>query len=644
MHVDDQRPITLEHVTSRLRLLRLIGGHLLISGAIAAAFVWRFDQAAQAVTGHVLLIAEWDVAIAAALLLAGCASHGSRARRRPASIDTAWASWVAFCVVLIVTSTLQVYLYALDAISNASWGRNITGHLVAAFAGTVWAGQERFPLGKPGIIAWGAGILAVVAVLVMLAARRTGDAFTAWRAPLDSARGRRLRAQLAAGALAAIAVFGVTLTHGVGARESRIWKDELLVSFFRPNGYAFEPSARRQAVAERDAVLQASYPRSVAGAHRTNVILIIVDSLRADHMQVYGYPRKTTPFLSQMVADTGMQKVENAFSTCSESFCGITSTLSSREFRDISAPTFDLQDALRDEGYQTWFLLSGNHSAWNGLPDFYHASGETYFDGSHTQRYTMDDDRLVLEGLEHVPPASADRPAFFYVHLMSTHYLGVQFPESHVFTRPGETADSEDEPYSVLVQHLDTPDHYDDKVLQADGMIHRLFDAFAAKHYLDDAMVVITGDHGEGLGERHFAHGWDLYNEDIRIPMLFYSSGGTSLKGLSHDGLSFAAQVDIAPTILDRLDLPVPASWEGESLLSAHPTRFTYHQTYFLPNRFAVIYRDGPQLYKFISTPQYGKEELYDLVHDPAESHNLASDRPDLSSTLREKVRAYRAD
>src|SRR5207237_1109642 len=83
--------------------------------------------------------------------------------------------------------------------------------------------------------------------------------------------------------------------------------DELLASFFRPVGYAFEPTARRHAVAERDAVLQASYPRHVPGARRTNVILVIVDSLRADHMQMYGYQRPTTPFLSQLVSSGRMK-------------------------------------------------------------------------------------------------------------------------------------------------------------------------------------------------------------------------------------------------------------------------------------------------------------------------------------------------
>ena len=100
--------------------------------------------------------------------------------------------------------------------------------------------------------------------------------------------------------------------------------------------------------------------------------------------------------------------------------------------------------------------------------------------------------------------------------------------------------------------------------------------------------MVVTGDHGEGLGERHWAHGWHLYDEDIRIPMLLFDTAGTR-----YPDLSFATQVDIAPTILDRLRLPIPASWDGQSLLAPAATRVTYHQTYFMPNRFAVLYRDA---------------------------------------------------
>ena len=529
-----------------------------------------------------------------------------------------------FMSLIGVTCTLQVYLYALNVISNLSWGRNITGHLVAVFAPTIWSGKEPFPLGPVGISASALGTF----ILTLAAA--------ALCRPAIQIRTGRVGSVVLAVMLAG--VFYATISAAVVRRDSLLWRQELIASFFRPDGYAFEPSARREAVAERDAVLRAAYPRHVPASRRKNVVLIMIDSLRADHMQVYGYHRATTPFLSKLVNEGRMKKVEAAFSSCSESFCGITSTLASRDFRDISTATFQLQDVLRDRGYDTWFLLSGNHRSWNGLPSFYRVSeDDMLFDGSDTRRYTMDDDRLVLEGLEQVPPA-ASQPAFFYIHLMSPHYLGVQFPESHVFTRSDDRVSPGSEPYAILDQ-LNKPDRYDDKILQTDGIVRQLFDALRAKRYLDDAVVVVTSDHGEGLGERHWAHGWNLYNEDIRIPMLWYD-----VPAATYPDLTFAAQIDIAPTILSRLGLPIPVSWEGQSLLTPAPERLTHHQTYFFPNRFAVLYRDHRALFKFIATPEYGTEELYDLTKDPGEVRNLVTEQPGLAVRLRDKVRAYRSD
>jgi len=579
--------------------------HLAATTLVAAAFAWRFDHSAGSIASHLLLVAEWDLLV---LMLA-------RAVRWPRAVTA---------VLFGATLAAQTWLYALDAIGDASWGRNVTWRLVSAFAPVMWSGKEPFPVARPGITLFLAGPFLA---MLIVAARWT---------PTPVWPSSRVRAGVLA--VAAGAAFAATLGWGIGERDRLVWKDELLASFFRPVGYAFEPSARREAVADRDAALRAAYPHHVPGARRANVVLVIVDSLRADRMQVYGYPRETTPFLAGLVDSGRMQKVDAAFSTCSESFCGITSTLSSREFRDISARTYQLQDVLRDEGYRTWFVLSGNHTAWNGLPQFYHATDDTLFDGSKTERYSMDDDRLVLEGLEHVPAAEANQPAFFYLHLMSTHYLGVQLPESHVFTRADDAVAAGADAYSHLPE-LEKPDRYDDKVRQADAIIARIFDALRAKGYLDRAIVVVTGDHGEGLGERHWAHGWDLYDEDVRIPLLICDTPPAA-----YPDLSFAAQVDIAPTILDRLGLPIPASWEGESLLAPSRSRFTYHQTYFTPNRFAVLYRHDAALFKFIATPQYGKEELYDLRQDRHEAHNLVAQQPALAAVLRAKVRAYRAD
>ena len=603
-------------------LLPFIAIHLLLTAAAASAFVWAFGHNSRAVATHVLAVAACDltlVAVVNALL-----AWTSRAR----------FSLAIFRVLLAIICSLQIYLYTLNLVSNMAWGRNVTGRVVAAFAPTIWSGKEPFPVGATGITIFVCGVLVVMMGVIGWWARRF-DARLEARAGNRSGRRRPWSLAVAA---AAGAISWTTIAWGTAARDNLFWREELVASFFRPVGYAFEPTARRYAVAERDAVLRASYPRRVPGAQRKHVVLIIVDSLRADRMQVYGYRRPTTPFLAQLVRNGRMKRVDAAFSTCSESFCGITSTLAGREFRDISARTFQLQDVLSDEGYQTWFLLSGNHGAWNGLQQFYRASGDTFFDGSHTQRYTTDDDRLVLEGLERVPMASTARPAFFYVHLMSPHYLGVQFPDSHVFTRPDDRASPGLEPYKILAQ-LNKPDRYDDKVLQVDGIIRQLFEALAMKGYLDDAMVVVTADHGEGLGERHWAHGWNLYDEDIRIPLLFYDSPPAL-----YPDLTFAAQIDIAPTILDRLGLPIPSSWDGQSLLAPTRTRFTLHQTYFFPNRFAVLYRNDEALFKFNATPQYSIEELYDLRRDLGEVTNLVKEQPALAELLRGKVLAYRSE
>jgi hypothetical protein len=599
-------------------LLVLIGLHVCLSAAAQAAFTWQFGHNPRAIATHVLVIAEWDL-----VLLAVCRVAALSSLRVAAGADA------LFRLLLAVMCTAQVYLYALNVISNLSWGRNMTAHLVAAFAPTVWSGREPFPVGARGITAFGLGTLAValLALRGVLSRPRSGSpAVGTWR-------GLGLAVAAAAGMAL---VVGVTVRWGIEGRDSLFWKHELVSSFFRPEGFAFEPSARRHAVADRDASLRAAYPPVVPGARRKHVVLIMVDSLRADRMNVYGYERPTTAFLSQMVHDGRMKRVEAAFSTCSESFCGITSTLASRDFLDISARTFQLQDVLQDQGYQSWFVLSGNHRAWNGLPSFYHVSEDRFFDGSQTRRFTMDDDRLVLEGLDAVPAATPGQPAFFYLHLMSTHYLGVQFPESHVFTSPDDVLSAGLEPYKIRDQ-LNKPDRYDDKVRQADGVIQRIFEMLETRGYLDDAVVMITGDHGEGLGERHWAHGWHLYDEDIRIPMLIYDAPAAT-----YPDLTFATQVDIAPTILDRLGLPIPASWAGQSLLAATPRRFTHHQTYFAPNRFAVLYRDERSLVKFIATPQYGTEELYDLTADKREARNLVKEHPQLASLLRDKVRAYR--
>jgi arylsulfatase A-like enzyme len=110
---------------------------------------------------------------------------------------------------------------------------------------------------------------------------------------------------------------------------------------------------------------------------------------------------------------------------------------------------------------------------------------------------------------------------------------------------------------------------YDNGVLQADASIGQALALLRARGRLDDALVVITGDHGESLGERgHFGHSWTLDKEVLDVPLLIWDSRGRCCAPQA-----YASQLDIAPTILRSLGLPIPASWQGLPLQDPAPAR-----------------------------------------------------------------------
>jgi arylsulfatase A-like enzyme len=220
---------------------------------------------------------------------------------------------------------------------------------------------------------------------------------------------------------------------------------------------------------------------------------------------------------------------------------------------------------------------------------------------------------------------------------MSTHYSGVQV--RHDYTRADDVVPVVPDPQRLL-RVIDTPDRYDDKVAQTDDYIRQIFSILEGKGYLKDALFIVTGDHGEGLGERHYGHGRYLYNEDMRVPLLLYDGAA-----VRYPNLVLAAQVDIAPTILDRVGIPVPTSWAGRSLLTAGASGYSFHQTSADPIQYAIAVRTGDHVYKYLACPSDGSEELYDLVRDPGETHNLMADAdPAVVRDLRDRMVAYLND
>lgn len=538
--------------------------------------------------------------------------------------------WSARLVAVVpaLTFVLVTLIYAGAFFGRIVWGNNINLRIVSLYLRD-WEGVGAGALVLPPWV-WLTTIGIAGVVLAVYAWLSRGMAFE-----LGMLVAARARLWAVAVVVALAGLVGTAIAIGAGVVTGAAVNDDPLLAFFaRPNLiYDFNREARLRRLAAQEPLARAAY-RAPHNFDRRNVVLIIADSLRADHMQIYGYERQTTPFLARLRDQGRLRQVTLATSSCAESNCGILSTLTSRPLRGLTPGSFKLSDLLHDQGYRTYFVLSGNHD-WFGLKEAYGREMSLYFDGGQSSRYRSADDRVVLDGLEQVPPA-AGTPAFFYLHLMSTHLVGVKQDRYRRFNPSGV-----DNSWTALFRgDYDRPtviNNYDNGVLQADAMIEDVFTALDRKGYLRNSLVVILSDHGEALGDRGwYGHVNALWQELIHIPMLFVEDAPPP-----YANLDFATQVDVAPTILDRLGLPAPPSWEGRSLLREPIRRDSAHQTTVFGSCYAVISREAQATWKYHFCTRRNDERLFELNADPGETRDLlpSADRG-LVDRLRARLRA----
>jgi hypothetical protein len=286
--------------------------------------------------------------------------------------------------------------------------------------------------------------------------------------------------------------------------------------------------------------------------------------------------------------------------------------MTAKTFGSLVPQNFKLHELFFDQGYAVHFIVSGDHREWLDMKSFYGKDLTTYFDGHSSRKYAPTDDHLIFEGLDRVKRFDGT-PAFFYFHLMSAHILGKRLARHQVYESSNRGI-FETNPILRI-------NNYDNAVLQIDAIIEEIFAVLKDKGYLDDALIVILGDHGEGLGERPGPHGlghraW-LYQPALRIPLLIYDRAGAT-----YANLNFATQVDVAPTIIDRLGLQIPSSWEGKSLRDAAIKPYSYHYLDIRPF-YAVVHPTGGVVYKYLR--QANREELFELMSDPEERRDLMS-------------------
>jgi lipoteichoic acid synthase len=155
----------------------------------------------------------------------------------------------------------------------------------------------------------------------------------------------------------------------------------------------------------------------------------------------------------------------------------------------------------------------------------------------------------------------------------------------------------------------------------------------SAMKIADNTLIVITGDHGEAFGEHgQMVHGFSVYDEEVHVPLIFVNDK-LFPRGMRIDRIG--RQIDIAPTILGLLGYEEPPQWQGVNLFADNSPERAY--LFSTSGNFSLGFVEGN--FKYIHDFDRNTDELYDLAHDPAETHDLSSDSWRQAQLSRDRLR-----
>lgn len=356
---------------------------------------------------------------------------------------------------------------------------------------------------------------------------------------------------------------------------------------------------------------------------KQNLILIVVDALSPAHMSLYGYERKTTPYLDELARTQPVRKFI-AHAPCSDTGCGLLSLTGSRLPGDFSFRPFSLHEALHRNGYRIHAIQSGDHTFFHPMRGYY-GELDTWFDGNSEGTTSIDDDQMLIDKVAAMPDWDGT-PAMFHFHLMSAHVTrkddgkGVFSPASSYLIPPRSAG------RGVDVSIPSATNYYDNGVRGADQIIESLIKQLRQKGYLRRALIVLTADHGEALGQHGmFAHSNSVYEEVLKIPVVFVANGYEPEESFVAAS-AFPLQMDIAPTILTELEIPRPATWKGRPLQMPFEPFVAFFEE--RDNAGVIDTRQPGRQWKYWLNLTSGEEFVFDLASDPHEKRNLVRSVP----------------
>ncbi len=377
-----------------------------------------------------------------------------------------------------------------------------------------------------------------------------------------------------------------------------------------------------------------------ARAANTPVLLITVDTLRADRLGCYGAKRVRTPAMDSLAAD-GV-RFENALAQVPITLPSHAVILSGtypmfNGVRDFTSPGVPsnvglLAEAFARQGYSTAafvsaFVLDSTWGFGRGFQTyddhFDPRQFETQNPGNIQRRANQTVDRL-LAWLRSNAPGPAAKPSFVWLHLYDPH-SDYNPPEPFRTQYAGRL--------------------YDGEVAYVDSQLARLFAYMKRSGLYERTLIVLLSDHGESLGEHgEDEHGFFVYNSTLRVPMIFKlpvrSTGPRVVQWP-------VGTVDVAPTILElvRIRDPLSRQFQGSSLVSmiqgkSLAERPVYSETYYPRDSFgwSPLRSLTARRYHYIEAP---RPEIYDTAADPAETRNLIEQQRAVADALRNQLQDF---
>lgn len=406
-----------------------------------------------------------------------------------------------------------------------------------------------------------------------------------------------------------------------------------------------------------------------------NVVIVTIDTLRADHLPMYGYAADTAPSLRRLARSSVVY--ENAFAAHTNTAPSHGSMLTGlfpgnhgirQNGMKLSGEVSTLAETLRQRGYSTGAFVTG----WTLTPHTGLDRGFDVYDADfpRSRRPGAEAWRIADRWVKKV--AKGDKPFFLFLHMFEPHFPYEPPDETTLKFLPGQTALRV--PLDALQPGLmskkrlspeailEFTARYDAEIYNADAVVGRLVRRLSRLEEFENTLFIFTSDHGETLFERLWVadHGGRAYDEQTHVPMVIhFPSGKYRRKRVAAP----VHHVDIVPTVLDVVGIDAPEGLPGRSLREVvHNRKLRQNMTHpvfshgrpepsRVPEIRAALLKTGIitavrlHPFKLIEYPMANGQyfqQLFNIETDPGETKNVAGEHPDQVVALHAQLEAFR--